>query len=122
SSQQVLEHLIVEGLLGDQPLETRVLLLQRPQPPRLAQLQPAVFLLPAIEGLLADAVPPAHLRRRRAGLVLPEHPDDLLLREPAPAHPSSSGLFSPGGLSLYLDQFLGSTSGRSTDRPTGPPI
>ena len=33
--------------------------------------------LSAIEGLLADAVAPAHLRRRPAGLLLAQHADDL---------------------------------------------
>jgi hypothetical protein len=48
--------------------------------------QPAVLRLPAIEGLLADPVPAAHLRRRRGALLLTQHADDLPLVEPALAH------------------------------------
>ena len=39
-----------------------------------------------VEGLLADPVPPAHVRRRRSRLLLPQHADDLLLVEPALPH------------------------------------
>ena len=50
------------------------------------QLAMAVFGLPAIKRLLADAVPSAELGGLRARLGLFEDPDDLLFREPLPAH------------------------------------
>src|SRR3712207_7108392 len=42
--------------------------------------------LPVVERLVADPVPPAQLRRRPAGLVLLQDPDDLLLGEPGLPH------------------------------------
>src|SRR5207302_9412751 len=48
-SEEVLQDLVVEGLLGDQPLEPGVFLFQRLEPRRLAALQPAVLALPAVE-------------------------------------------------------------------------
>src|SRR3546814_8778660 len=47
---------------------------------------PAILRLPAVECLLADPVPAADLRRRRPGLLLTQHPDDLFLGEPALLH------------------------------------
>jgi hypothetical protein len=48
-----------------------------------------------------------HIGRRPAGLLLPQHADDLLLRKPAPPHLHAS---SSGGLYLKLEGFPGRRS------------
>jgi len=110
------QDLVVEGLLGHEPLEPRVLFFRGLQPRRLAPLQAAVLLLPAVEGLLADAVLAAERRRRRARFMLLQDADDLFLREPAPAHAVLLGAPPRRGLPLSVDQFSG---GRSLVRQTG---
>src|SRR5205823_608036 len=69
-----------------------------------------VLLLPGVEGLLADPMPPTELGGWGAALLFFQDPDNLLFAKPAPAHASSSAYF-PGGLKLSLDQFLGAGSG-----------
>src|SRR5262245_53930320 len=77
--------------LGHQPLQPLVLELKLLEAPNVRDLHPAVLLLPAVEGLLADAVLAAHrCRRQTAGLSLPKDPDDLLFLEPGFAHRISS--------------------------------
>ena len=46
---------VVERLVGHQPLQPRVLLLERLQPLRLVEAQAAVLLPPAVVRLLADS-------------------------------------------------------------------
>jgi len=51
----LLEHLLVQGQLGDEPLEAGVLGLQLLESPGLVLLEAAVLVTPAVQGLLADA-------------------------------------------------------------------
>lgn len=50
----MLEHLVVEGQIGDQLLEPPVLVLQSLQPLGLLGLRPAVLVPPAVVGRFAD--------------------------------------------------------------------
>ena len=68
--QEILEHLVIERLLGDQPLQAGVLRLQGFQPVDVRPGHPAVFLFPAIDRLLTDAVPAADLGDAGTGLML----------------------------------------------------
>jgi hypothetical protein len=64
------EHLAVERLVGRQSLDPRVLVFDLLEALGVADFHSAVVLLPAIEGLLADRVPPAYLGGRCPGLLL----------------------------------------------------
>ena len=87
--QQVLDDLQIERLLCDQPLELAILFLERLETFRLARLQAAVFLLPAIERLLGHPVLSNQVDHLRPRVPLVQHRDDLRVREPAFPHPSS---------------------------------
>jgi hypothetical protein len=106
----LLEHLLVQGQLGDQALEPGVLGLQVLEPLGLVGLQAAVLVPPAVEGLLADAEALADLGDGQAlgqvGLGLAQLGDDFLSRVSLPD--SSPGPAGPQRLSYHLDQFLGS--------------
>jgi hypothetical protein len=80
-SEKFLQGLIIERLLGHQPLEPGVLFLQRLQPPQVLPFQAVVRVSPAIEGLFTDAVPPAERARRLPRGVLLQDADDLVLAE-----------------------------------------
>jgi len=60
--EQVLQDLLIEREIGDESFQARVCVLELAPPARLMQLKAAVLVLRAIEGLLADAVPPAKVR------------------------------------------------------------
>jgi hypothetical protein len=66
-------------MLGNQPLEAGILLLQHFESPRVAALQATMSLLPPVEGLLAAAVLASQSTQRRADFVLFQDTDDLLL-------------------------------------------
>src|SRR5690606_33208913 len=85
-SNDLLEHLLIQRQIRHHTLQALVLLLERFEPLGLGSLHPAVLLLPAIERLLADVVPPADLTRRLGDLGLLEHRDDLRLGEPLLLH------------------------------------
>ena len=70
-SQQVLQHLKVQRLVGHDALEPSVLVLKCLQPPRVTDLKAPVLLLPPIERVVADPVASAYLFRRSARLRLP---------------------------------------------------
>ena len=72
--------------LGIEPLQLRVLVLERLQPLRLRNVHPAVLRLPLVERRRRHPVLAADLGDRCAGLLLPQHPDDLLFGEPASLH------------------------------------
>ena len=81
------------------------------QPLELGDFQPAIFLFPAVDRLLADPVAPAEIGDTGARFMLPQDADDLFFAVTALAHerlPSSSGR-----LSLSLDRNTGSTSGQA---------
>ena len=70
-SQQVLQHLKVQRLVGHDALEPSVLVLKCLQPPHVTDLKAPVLLLPPIERVVADPVASAYLFRRSARLRLP---------------------------------------------------
>ena len=67
-------------LVGHDPLEPRVLLLELLEPLGLVDVHHAELLAPAVEGLLADAVLADHLRDALARLRLAQDADPLLGR------------------------------------------
>src|SRR5205085_6221624 len=105
-SQKILQRGIVEHGIGQHPLQPAVLVLQRPQPLGVGYIETAELGLPFIKRRRADAMLAAYLRRRNPGLLLPQHRDDLLFREPSSLHrPSLS--FGPDS-SLAWRSFRGS--------------
>ena len=91
-SEEFFERLVVERLLGDQPFKPGVLLLQRLQPFELVSFQAVVLCFPAVERLLADAMPPTQRPDRFACGVLLQDADDLLFRNRLLRIESSLGL------------------------------
>ena len=81
SPGDVLKDLLVQAEFSYQPLQLAVFLLQFLQPFRLVHLQAAVFLAPAVVGLLGDAAFPARDRSRLAvcnsNLDLPKQAHNL---------------------------------------------
>jgi len=109
----LLEHLLVQGQLGDEALEAGVLGLQLLEALGLVLLEAAVLVAPAVERLLTDAEALADLGEGQAlgqvGLGLEQLGDDLLGR--VSLRGSSPGPAGPQRLSYHLDQFLGSRPG-----------
>jgi hypothetical protein len=66
--QKVLQRRDVQHRFRQQLLQTPVLVIEAVQTLRVRWVHPAVLRLPAIEGLLADSLPAADLRRRRTAL------------------------------------------------------
>lgn len=85
-SQKVVQRRDIQHRLRQQLLQPPVLVLQRSQLLGVRHRQATVLGLPALEGLLADSVPAAHLRRRVPGLLLPQHADNLGIFEPTLLH------------------------------------
>ena len=73
SALQVLEHGDVEGLIGDDPLEARVLMFEQLQAFGLLLLEGAVPGPPEIEGLIGDPT-----FRAAIGTDIPERPPSVL--------------------------------------------
>ena len=67
--------------------------------------RPPILGLPLVEGRAADPVLAAHIRRLRPRLLLPQDPDDLFFREPAPLHRPSP--FRGDGLYPNLEEIQG---------------
>lgn len=80
-SQGLGENVFVERQIRDHPLQSRILVLERPQLPQLADTQVGVLLLPDIERSFADAELPSDIRRGRAAFDLAEGVRDLLFGE-----------------------------------------
>src|SRR6266849_9558901 len=93
-SHEILQRRVVQHLLGQQLLQTPVLILQCTQPPRVGHVQPAVFCFPLVERCPADAMAAAQVFGLRPRLVLLQHPNDLLFREPALPHRRSPSIDS----------------------------
>src|SRR5262249_42719099 len=110
-SDEILQRLVVQREICDQAFQPAILMLELPQPAGLVDLEATVLGLPAVERLLADALPSAELGGLPARLGLFQDPDDLLFREPLPAH---RGVLPAGILSQRLTipvaEFSGSTS------------
>src|SRR4029453_12083667 len=88
--RDVLQDHLVKAQVGDQLLQPCVLLLQLLELTGLIGLQACILLLPAVEGLLADADLADELRHRHPELGLLEHRHDLLDRKTATSHDTSS--------------------------------
>lgn len=83
---QILQHGIVEHRFGQQLLQPRVLLFERPQSSGLGYLQTAKLRLTLEECRRADPVTAADLRRRHPSFLLLQDRNDLLFVEPASLH------------------------------------
>jgi hypothetical protein len=82
----VLEHLVIERQVGDQVLQTPILVFERAQLLRIAHIHPAVLRAPAIERGLADAVLANEIRHLLAGLGRLQDLDHLLFAKPTLPH------------------------------------
>src|SRR5690606_8459541 len=89
-SQDVFQRREGEGLVGGDPLELAVLVLEVLEPLRVRNLHAAVLPLPAIQGPPGHSEPAAQLAHVHAYRRLLDRSDLLLLREPALAHASSA--------------------------------
>src|SRR5208283_4736466 len=87
-----LQRLLVQRQVRHQVLQPPVLLLQRPQPPRLAYLHPTVLRLPAVQTRSRNAMPATQLAGIGPCFRLPQNGDDLFFVESTLAHDSSSAL------------------------------
>jgi hypothetical protein len=67
-------------------LQLPVLVLQRLQPHGLRHVHAVVLGLPVVQRGFRDPVFARQIGSLRSGLVLPQHPDNLLFREPDPLH------------------------------------
>src|SRR5262249_54658499 len=113
-SQRLRQHVFVEGEVGHQALQPRVLVLELAQAAQLAHAQVGVLLLPDIERGLADAELAADVWHRRAGFDLAERIRDLLLGELRALHRSPPGCGGPPKLRLYSRSDLPSFSGETS--------
>jgi hypothetical protein len=111
----LLQDVAVEREVGDQPLEFAILLAPLPQLAQFAQAKAGVFLLPDVEGRLADAVLAANLAHPGAALGLAQRAQDLLLAVALLRH--SRALLSL--LQRTTPQARFSTYGRHTFRVLG---
>src|SRR4029077_11999699 len=85
-SHEVLQGRIVQHRVSQQPLQPRVLVLQRLQPLGLRDLQAAKLGLPFVDASITDAMLAAQIGDRNAGLMLLQNSDDLLFRKAAALH------------------------------------
>lgn len=84
--QDILQNMLVQAQVRDELLQFAVLVLELLDPPQLADAQPAIHLLPAVECLLLHAHPADDLRHRRARLCLLQRKRNLLFRVPRLLH------------------------------------
>jgi len=84
--EHVLQHLLVQRQIGDQPLELLVLVLEFFEPAQLGDAHSPVLLLPAVEGLLGDLKLTADLSYWGAGLSLSEGISDLFFGKSLALH------------------------------------
>src|SRR5690554_710511 len=88
-SQEVLEHLEVQRLIGNNALEASVFILELLETACLGGVHATVLLAPAVERVRADAMPAAQLTRLCTGIRFRQDGDDLLFRIPTLPHDSS---------------------------------
>ena len=81
----------IERLIGHDPLEPAVLILERPHFRDIADLQAAELRLPRVEDRATDAVLAAEIGGLYAGLMSLEHGDGLSFAEPRFLHGASPG-------------------------------
>jgi hypothetical protein len=91
----------IEGQVGDESLEPRILVLERSQLAELTDAEVRVRLFPDVERGFADAHA-AHIRRRRSAFDLAEHIGDLLFGELRFLHRSSSSHRGPRSGQAFL--------------------
>jgi hypothetical protein len=77
---------VVEDRFGQELLQLAVLVLEGSQPLGLRHLQAAVFGLPVVQRRFRDPVLARQIGRLRPSLMLAQHRDDLLFREPDTLH------------------------------------
>src|SRR5690606_12796399 len=87
-SQDIFQRLEVEGLVGDDPLQLAVLVLELLEPLRVRNLHAAVLPLPGLQGLSDHAEPAEKLAHVRACPRLLARSNLPLHREPALGHDS----------------------------------
>ena len=80
----------VELLVGDDLLESSILLFQLLQPLGLADLKTSILAAPVVDRVLADSVAPRELGGLRPGFAFLQDFDDLLFGETTLAHGSPS--------------------------------
>src|SRR5215203_370311 len=121
---QLLEHVDVQCLVGDQPLEPGVFGFQLLEPLGLAGLHPAVPAAPAVPGRLGDLQGPQDLGEILAvveePLALADLADRLLRGVPVSLHRDRPPAHSLGsGLSQQVDQLQGLTSRAELNERSG---
>lgn len=84
--QHLLEHLLVEGQIGDDLFEPAIFVLELAYPPELGDAHPRIALFPGVEGGLTDPELAADLGRGDALLGLAQGLGDLLFGEPGLLH------------------------------------
>ena len=85
-SKEVLQRCIIQHRIGQQPLQTSVLVLEPFKALGLADIHTAISGFPFVERRIADAVPAAQISDGNPGLVLLQNADDLIFSEPAALH------------------------------------
>lgn len=101
-SDDVLEHVLIQGSVGNEILQLRIIGPERSQAAKLRGATSAVFLLPVVEGGLEDAHLVADLLDLHAGLVLAKRDDDLRLGELALLYGNRSCFFKIARLPDFL--------------------
>ena len=85
-SKEVLQRCIIQHRIGQQPLQTSVLVLEPFKALGLADIHTAISGFPFVDCRIADAVPAAQISDGNPGLVLLQNADDLIFSEPAALH------------------------------------
>ncbi|RBB22199.1 hypothetical protein BRO04_20200, partial [Xanthomonas oryzae pv. oryzae] len=76
--QRILDQVVLEHLLGQQLLQSRVLGLQVLEPLGIGHAHAAELAAPQVVGSLTEAMPSAQVFDRHAGLGFAQEADDLL--------------------------------------------
>ena len=109
--QQLLHHLQLQVALCDQLLQAGVLPFQWPQPYGVCDLQPTIFMTPALKGVFRNPILAAQLADLYPrGFRLPQYLNDLLFRKPWLGHLAISSLQPTRCLTFYLVRNLGCRS------------
>jgi hypothetical protein len=87
--------------VGQQLLQLGILVLKLPQPLGLRGVPSHRIWLPIVQRRFRDAVLARQIGRLRTGLVLAQHPDNLLFRKPGSLHLS---VLQKAGLQLQLEE------------------
>ena len=85
-SHEILQRGVVQHGIGQQTLQSSVLVLQRLQPARLRDVHPTEAGLPVVDRGVADPVLATQIGDGYPGLVFLQNSDDLVFREAAALH------------------------------------